>query len=87
MKTADSLNGSLSPIIKEFSGADSNTFMETRLSVVDREVARLRPQIDLLQPENGIRRLEPLESQLSRQEKKIRSLNVDHRLNLMDDFR
>ena len=48
----------------EFEAANSAFFAFTRLEYIDDTVERLRPEIELLNPLEGTRRLQPLENQL-----------------------
>jgi len=60
-----SLNASLSPIMIEFKGVEASFFAYKRLQYIEKEIERLAPEITLLNPQEGARRLGPLESQVS----------------------
>ena len=45
---------------------------------------RLTPEISLLNPQEGSRRLEPLEQQVEDQQKLAKSLNVEYKKTIMD---
>lgn len=60
-----SLNTSLAPIMVEFKGVEASFFAYKRLQYIENEVERLIPEISLLNPQEGARRLGPLESQVS----------------------
>ena len=64
MESAETLNSTLAPIMDEFEAANSAFFAFTRLEYIDDTVERLRPEIELLNPLEGTRRLQPLENQL-----------------------
>lgn len=71
----------------EFLGVESSVFAYQRLNYIEKEVNRLAPEISLLNPQEGSRRLEPLESQANDQHQLAKSLNVDFKLQLMDEIR
>ena len=49
-------------------------------------MTRLEPEIDLLNPQEGSRRLEPLEQQVSDHQNLAKSLNVEYKHSLMNDL-
>ncbi len=55
-----------------------------RLRYIEEDVEKLMPEIELLNPQEGSRRLQPLESQIADKAKKVKSLNVEYKLGVMD---
>ena len=47
---------------------------------------RLQPEIELLNPTEGSRRLEPLEDQAEEQQKRAKSLNVEYKMSVMAEL-
>jgi laminin alpha 3/5 len=84
IETTENLNSSLAPIMDEFGGKESSFFAFRRLNYIEEDVQRLMPEIELLNPQEGSRRLQPLEAQVAEQQKRVKSLNVDYKLNVMD---
>lgn len=54
---------------------------------IENDVTRLEPEIDLLNPQEGSRRLEPLESQVSDHQNLAKSLNVEYKHNVMKELK
>ena len=64
MEGTDGLNNSLAPIMVEFKGVEASYFAFKRLQYIEKDVDRLMPEIELLNPQEGSRRLQPLEQQV-----------------------
>ncbi|TRY60964.1 hypothetical protein TCAL_05712 [Tigriopus californicus] len=79
----EDLNNTLAPISQEFGGAESSFFAFKRLKYIEEDVSRLQPEIDLLDPQEGSRRLQPLENRVSDQHQMAKSLNVNFKLDMM----
>ena len=86
METTEKLDQTLAPIMDEFDAANSTFFAFTRLNYIEEDVERLRPEIELLNPLEGTRRLQPLENQLFQQQQAVKRLNVDYKLNVMEEI-
>ena len=57
------------------------------MNFIDNEVEKkLKSEIALLNPEVRSQRLKPLEGQVTQLQQKVTSLNVDYRLNVMNDL-
>ena len=54
MESADKLDKTLEPIMNEFDAANSTFFAYTRLNYIEEDVEKLRPEIELLNPLEGI---------------------------------
>ncbi len=50
-------------------------------------LCRLQPEIELMNPAEGSKRISPLERSLDEQHKLAKSLNVDYKMGLMRDLR
>ena len=48
----------------EFKGVEASFFAFKRLQYIEKDVDRLMPEIELLNPQEGSRRLQPLEQQV-----------------------
>ena len=58
-----------------------------KLNFIDNEVEKkLKSEIALLNPEVRSQRLKPLEGQVTQLQQKVKSLNVDYKLNVMNDL-
>ena len=58
-----------------------------KLNFIDNEVEKkLKSEIALLNPEVRSQRLKPLEGQVTQLQQKVTSLNVDYKLNVMNDL-
>ena len=86
MDSANKLNSTLAPIMDEFQAANSALFAFTRLQYIENTVERLRPEIELLNPREGTRRLQPLENQLFQQQQAVKRLNVDYKVKTMEEL-
>ncbi len=87
MHYTDSLNSSIAPIMREFAGVEAEYFAFRRLNYIESEVDRLQPEIELLNPAEGSRRLEPLEAQVDEKQRRAKSLNVEYKMGIMKDLR
>ena len=56
------------------------------MNYIEEDVEKLLPEIELLNPQEGSRRLQPLENQIADKAKKVKSLNVEYKLNVMADL-
>ena len=65
LDSTNALNSTLAPIMTEFRGVEADFFAFRRLNYIEGEVDRLQPEIALLNPQEGSRRLEPLEQQVN----------------------
>uniref|UniRef100_A0A0K2UE20 Laminin subunit alphalike [Acyrthosiphon pisum] n=1 Tax=Lepeophtheirus salmonis TaxID=72036 RepID=A0A0K2UE20_LEPSM len=83
----ESLNSSLAPTMKEFLGVESSFFAYKKLNYIQDEMLRLQPEIELLNPAEGSRRLEPLEKTLSDHESMAKSLNIDYKESIMNNLK
>ena len=64
----------------------SSFFAFKRLQYIEKDVDRLMPEIELLNPQEGSRRLAPLEQQVSNQQKTVKSLNIEYKRKVMADL-
>lgn len=87
LEATEVLNSTLTPIRLEFGGVESSFFAFRRLKYIENDVENLMPEIELLNPLEGSRRLQPLESQVGDQQKRVKSLIVDYKLNMMEGLR
>ncbi len=83
----DSLNSTLAPIMTEFRGVEAGFFAFRRLNYIEGEVDRLQPEIELLNPQEGSRRLEPLEAQVVEQQQTAKGLNIEYKMNRMKEMK
>ena len=86
MESAETLNSTLAPIMDEFEAANSAFFAFTRLEYIDDTVERLRPEIELLNPLEGTRRLQPLENKLFQHQQSVNRLKVDYKVKTMEEL-
>lgn len=83
MDVAGAMTSALGPVSDEFRTAEASYFAYRRLQYIKDEVETLQPELQLLNPEEGSRRLRPLEHQIADQQLKAKSLNVAFKLDLM----
>ncbi len=87
LNLTDGLNRTLAPISAEFSGVEADYFAFTRLNYIEGDVDRLQPEIELLNPQEGSRRLEPLERQVGEHQQTAKGLNVGYKMNRMKEMK
>lgn len=56
------------------------------MKYIEGEVDRLQPEIELLNPAEGLRRLQPLEKQVEEKERQAKSLNVEYKMSKMKEM-
>ena len=56
MNATTLMKDSFEPIKKEFEGVESSVFANRRLKYLDREIEKKMPEMELLNPEERIRR-------------------------------
>ncbi len=83
----DSLNRTLTPVMNEFEGVNSSYLAFQRLNYIQAEMTRLLPEVQLLNPQEGSRRLEPLENQVAEQQRLAKSLNIEYKKSIMDGLK
>ncbi len=64
MEQADSLTGRLAPVMEEFRETEKSFYAYRRLKFIEEEIDRLRPEIALLDPAEGNKRIQPLEQKV-----------------------
>ncbi len=87
LEVTDMLNSTLAPVSSEFRGKEAEFFALRRLKYIEGEADRLTPEIELLNPEEGSKRLEPLEEQVSDHQQSAKGLNVEYKMNRMKDMK
>lgn len=87
LSKAETMENDLAPAMADFSGVNSSYFTFRRLDYIEKEVNRLRPRIELLDPQKSLKRITPLEDQISAQQKNVKGLNVDFKLSLMEKLK
>ncbi len=87
LDATDKLNETLAPIVEEFRGVEADFFAFRRLSYIEDDVERLQPEIELLNPQEGSRRLEPLEEQAADLQKTAKSLNIGYKMSVMGELK
>ncbi len=85
LTATESLNSTLSPIMSEFGGVNSSYLANRKLENIQDEVQSLMPEIELLNPQEGKRRLQPLEKQVTQLQQSVKSLNVGFRSKDMEE--
>lgn len=83
---AETLNSTLVPVLDDLGGVNSSYLATRKLENVNAIVDALIPEIDLMNPDEGKRRLEPLENQVTQLQQNVKSLNVDYKLNVMAEL-
>ena len=84
---SDDMETQLRPIMREFRGVESSFFALQRLRYIENKLNALSPEISLLNPQEGARRLQPLEQRIEEQSRDVKSLNVDYKLDRMNDLK
>ena len=70
-----------------FSGVNSSYLANQKLKSIDNEVEKkLKSEIALLDPQVRMKKLTPLEGQVTGLQQRVKSLNVDYKLNIMNDL-
>ena len=72
--------------MNEYMGVTSAFLAKRKLENIEDEVETLGTEIQLLVPQEGERRLQPLENQLIQIQQRVKSLNVDYKLNVMAEL-
>ena len=83
MDTTNAIINALSPIMEEFKETEKSYYAYRRLTFISNEIDRLKPEIALLDPDEGNRRLRPLELVVATLQMASKSLNVDFKAELM----
>ena len=83
MNTTNTIVNELSPIMEEFKETEKSFYAFRRLNFIGSEIDRLKPEIALLDPAEGNRRIRPLEEDVNNLHLNSKSLNVDFKLDLM----
>ena len=65
MEHANSLTGQLAPVMEEFRETEKSFYAYRRLKFIEEEIDRLRPEIALLDPVEGNKRIQPLEQKVT----------------------
>jgi len=69
--------------MEEFRETEKSFYAYRRLKFIEEEIDRLRPEIALLDPVEGNKRIQPLEQKVNNLHWTSKSLNIDFKLNLM----
>ena len=86
MEETSIIIGSLQPIMEEFKETEKSYYAFKRLAFIGNEIDRLKPEIALLDPAEGNRRIRPLEDKVNNLHWTSKSLNVDFKQKLMTDL-
>ena len=86
MESTNAIINTLSPIMEEFRETEKSFYAYRRLNFIGNEIARLKPEIALLDPAEGNRRVKPLEDEVNNLHWTSKSLNIDFKLSLMDEL-
>jgi len=76
----------LRPILDEFLRNEASFYAHTRLNFISEQMNRLKPEIALLNPMVGNRKMQPLEDRMDRLSLESKSLNIQYKLDRMDDL-
>lgn len=86
MATSAELREELAPSMSDFRAKNNSYFTYRRLGYINDEIERLRPEIALLNPEEGNKRIEPLEGSMNNLHITAKSLNVEYKRTLMEEL-
>ena len=81
-----SIEKELRPIMEEFREKQTSFFAMQRLKYITDKLDRLRPEIEILNPQERATRMQPLEQQIDSQSISVKSLNVDYKLDRMKEL-
>jgi methyl-accepting chemotaxis protein len=73
--------------MSEFLGVNASYLAFQRLNYIKTDMNRLVPEVQLLNPQEGSRRLEPLENEVSEQQRLGKSLNIEYKVSIMNDLK
>ena len=86
MVRMNNILGELGPILKEFKSNEASFYANQRLSYLSDQVERLKPEIALLDPTVGNRKMQPFEQSMDDLERESKSLNIMYKLERMTDL-
>ena len=72
--------------MEEFREKQTSFFAMQRLKYITDKLDRLRPEIEILNPQERATRMQPLEQQIDSQSISVKSLNVDYKLDRMKEL-
>ena len=84
---SDQLNTTLTPVMEEFLGVNASMLSYQRLNNIKDEVKELRPEVQLLNPQEGARRLQPLEDDVSNHQRMAISLNIEYKMSILEELK
>ena len=86
MVRMNTILGELGPILNEFMKNEASFYANQRLNYLRDQVERLKPEIALLDPSVGNRKMQPLEQSMDQLTRDSKSLNIMYKLERMTDL-
>jgi len=86
MVNMNRIQNELMPIMNEFLRNEASFYANQRLNYISDQIERLKPEIALLDPAVGNRKMMPLEQSMDRLGRESKSLNILYKLDRMRDL-